>query len=342
MDLGEILRVMRSRWYIVVPMLLLAAGLGVGAYVLVPTSYTTYTMVSLLSSPMATTTATQGQDNPFLNFNGSLTATADFLGRRLQSTDVALELKNAGVTEKYEVALAENAQGPFLTLTVTGTDKQHILDSAATLAKMADSKLLQIQEQNGVAARDRIRLTQVIPPQKPQAEFKKKIEVVIAAAGGAVALTFVLTFIVESTSRARRRRALAQASPAESRTVAIETSEDRAAGRRPIPAQRTPLGEPQRTGGADETRVLQLQQPARGTAEPEPPAGTSEADKTAVIPIPLRGDRHRQVPADDSPARGKPAVPPVAGPPPRIGSATTYQSKSTDRRGQDANRINGS
>jgi len=339
-DLGEILRVMRSRWYIVVPMLLLAAGLGVGAYVVVPTSYTTYTMVSLLSSPAATTTATQGQDNPFLNFNGSLTATADFLGRRLQSTDVALELKNAGVTEKYEVALAENAQGPFLTLTVTGTDKQHILDSAATLAKMADTKLFQIQEQNGVSARDRIRLTQVIPPQKPQAELKKKIEVIIAAAGGTVALTFVLTFIVESTSRARRRRALAQdASPAESRTVTIETSDDRSAavGRRPIPAQRAPLGDQERGAVADETRVLQLQPPSRHTGEPEPPAGTVEADKTAVIPIPLRGDRHRQAPADEPPSRGK-GVAPVAGPP-RIGS--TYQSKSTDRRGQDANRING-
>src|SRR3954470_7845052 len=184
---------MRSRWYIVVPMLVLAAALGLGAYVTVPTSYSTYTMESLLSSPMATTTATPGQDNPFLNFNGSLVATADFLGRRLQSTDVQLELKNAGVTEEYEVALAENAQGPFLTLTVTGTDREHIVTSAATLAKYADTKLIQIQEQNGVAKRDQITLTQVIPPQKPLPEMKKKFELVIAAAGGMVALTFVLT-----------------------------------------------------------------------------------------------------------------------------------------------------
>src|SRR5688572_18597539 len=118
-DLGEILSILRSRWYIVVPMLGLAMGLGGATYAMVPTTYSTYTMVSLLSAPAATTAATQGQDNPFLNFNGSLVATADFLGRRLQSTDTQVHLKNAGLTEKYEVALAENAQGPFLTLTLT-------------------------------------------------------------------------------------------------------------------------------------------------------------------------------------------------------------------------------
>jgi capsular polysaccharide biosynthesis protein len=213
-DLGEILRVMRSRWYIVLPMVLLAIGLGAGVYVKVPTTYTTYTMVSLLSSQSDTKSATQGLDNPFLNFNDSLVATADFLGRRLESTDIELQLRQAGVTEKYTVSLPENAQGPFLTITLTGTDKDHMLTSAATLAQFADTTLVKIQEQNAVSSRDQIRLTQVIPPQKPAAALKKKLELVIVAVGGTIALTFVLTFIVESVSRRRRSGGEPEASDA--------------------------------------------------------------------------------------------------------------------------------
>jgi hypothetical protein len=322
-DLGEILRVMRSRWYIVVPMLMLAVGLGVGAYVKVPTTYTTYTTVSLLSSPAATITATPSQDNPFLNFNSSLVATADFLGRRLQSTDVQAELRKVGVTEKYEVALAENAQGPFLTFTVTGNNKDHLLATAATLVRYADVKLVQIQDQNGVKVRDMVRLTQIIPPQTPQAELKTKLELVIAAAGGTVALAFIVTFVVESVSRARRRRALSQ-----------EAAEQ--------------------SGTATEDEQIQ---PASGDVV----EATASTGSAAVIALPMHRDRPRQHPdgavhpngvarvprqpgmaAGGNAPPGKGVAAPIAGT--RSGtSGTTYQSQSADPKGPDAaDRANGS
>jgi hypothetical protein len=363
-ELGEILRVMRSRWYIVVPMLVLAVGLGVGAFLMVPTTYTTYTMVSLLSSPASTTTALQGQDNPFLNFNSSLVATADFLGRRLQSTDVAQELKRSGVSEKYTVTLAENAQGPFLTLTVTGDDKAHILQSAATISRYADFMLVQIQQQNGVADRDMIRLTQIIPPQKPAAEMKKKLEAVIVAGGGTVALTFIVTFIVESVSRGRRRRqedytpatgsAVAGAAPGDakdgSRTPA--TSATAPVGPTPVPPPR-PLVVIKGSvkSGADETKVLQLNHKSdEKAADGKPVPG----EKTAVIPVSSRGDRSQPPanppvpqprqpagPAAESASRGKAVVSPPPGTA-RVTSPATYQSRNADRRGQDANHVNGS
>src|SRR4051794_8263966 len=101
MDLGEILRVLRKRWLVVVPMFVLAMGLGVTAFIVVPNTYESYTTVSLLSSPMSTNVATKGNDNPFLTFDASLIATADFLGRSMQSTGAVEELKSRGVTEKY-------------------------------------------------------------------------------------------------------------------------------------------------------------------------------------------------------------------------------------------------
>ncbi|GIF13749.1 Wzz/FepE/Etk N-terminal domain-containing protein [Actinoplanes teichomyceticus] len=306
MDLGEILRVLRSRWYIVVPMLLLAAGLGAGVYAAVPTTYTTYTMVSLLSAPAATTAATQGQDNPFLNFNGSLVATADFLGRRLQSTDTQLELKTAGLTEKYEVALAENAQGPFLTLTLTGADRDHLLASANQLAEYAGKTLADIQKQNDVAEKDRIKLTQVIPPQKPQPLTKEKLKYVIVAGGGTAALGLVLAFVVESIARSRRRKALAGAGDAEPATA---------------------TGAATATPDIEGTMVLHLPPKAPAAAAPRQPVSPSEA-KTQVIRAP-----QRPASQGDAPSTGGAS---------RSGPASTYQSNGMERRGQDAGRINGS
>jgi hypothetical protein len=317
-DLGEILRVLRNRWLIVVPMLVLAVGLGIGAFVMVPTTYSTYTMVSLLSAPAATkasaTQTGQGQDNPFLYFNGSLVATADFLGRRLQSTDTVLQLKSKGLTEKYEVALAENAQGPFLTLTLKGTDKAHLLASAAQLSAFADTTLGEMQQQNGVAEKDRIKLTQVIPPQTPKVETKEKLKLVIVAGGGTAALGFVLAFVVESVSRSRRRKAaLAEAEPAEAPVGAA--------------ASGTATASPDIEG----TMVIQLP-PVAPPARPLPPMEkTSGAEKTQRIQVPPRpaaGGSNQAVSQKESQQR-------------RAGLSRTYQSNG-ERGGQNVNRVNGS
>ena len=332
-DLGEILSILRSRWYIVVPMLALAVGLGGVTYSMVPTTYSTYTMVSLLSAPAATTAATRGQDNPFLNFNGSLVATADFLGRRLQSTDTVLALKDKGITEEYTVALAENAQGPFLTLTLTGDDREHLLRSAAQLAEYADSTLLDIQVENGVNDRDRIKLTQVIPPQKPEALTKEKLQPVIVVGGGVAALGLIIAFVVESISRARkRRRAMAESSapeaaaPASGSATATADIEGTVVIQVPpkmplkapvppgMPAPRQPPVPPQ-------LPPSQPLPPPRQPFQASPPATIgSEAEKTQRLVVPPR-------------PRGEDrADPPLS---------RTYQS-GVDRRGQDANRVNGS
>lgn len=270
MDLGEILRVMRSRWYVVLPMLMLAVGLTSAAYVVVPTSYESYSTVSLLSSPASTEIATRGGNNPFLNFNGSLVATADFLGRSLQSTDAERELKAMGVTEDYEVALAEGAQGPFLTFTVTGTDKVHILVATETLTRYAETRLGQIQQANGVGPRDMVRMTEIIPPQPPEAKLKKKIEVVIAVGGAALGLAFLVTFMIEGIARARQGRG------------AVARS---AMAQRPVNDAPTPAG---RGDEIDQTMVLGVL-PGPGHVHPGERRRTTE--DTVVTNLPTRTDR---------------------------------------------------
>ncbi|MFC8619389.1 hypothetical protein ACFT9M_23615 [Micromonospora purpureochromogenes] len=277
-------------------MMLLAVGLSVGAFVLVPTSYQSTTTVSLLSSPAATDAATPGEnnDNPFLNFNGSLVATADFLGRSLQSTDAQAELLGMGVTEDFEVGLAEGAQGPFLTFTVTGTDQADLLASTATIARYAEAKLTEIQAENGVKSQDMVRMTEIIPPQKPEPQLKDKFKVVIAAGGGTTALALLLTFVVESLARSRRRRqdlATAAAAPAAEGSASVPgrpapaphpqqppnlVRDDRAAQSKPAVVNNGVEGRGH-PGGSDETMILRLR-PGTGPApRPESTAWKSSS-----------------------------------------------------------------
>jgi hypothetical protein len=190
--------------------------------------------------------------------------------------------------------------------------------------------------------------------------MKKKIEFVIAAAGGTMALTFVLTFVVESVSRRRRAQAEAAAETTD------ETGAPSVVHSSSVPVPRTPVANGKVDVG-EETRVLRPgpvgtarapeKKPVVTPRAPEKkPAGNGPApDSTAIIPTPLpvngeglrpkpdgpaKPSRQTGVPAGDNPSRGKAVVPPVGTP--RVGSSTTYQSKSADRRGQDANRVNGS
>ncbi|MGS2617008.1 hypothetical protein ACVCAH_21155 [Micromonospora sp. LZ34] len=326
MDLGEILSVVRARWYILLPMMLLAVGLGVAAFVLVPTSYQSTTTVSLLSSPAATAAATPGEnnDNPFLNFNGSLVATADFLGRSLQSTDAQAELLEMGVTEEFEVGLAEGAQGPFLTFTVTGTDQVHLLASTTTIAQYAETKLTKIQADNDVKPQDMVRMTEIIPPQKPEPQLKDKLKLVIAAGGGTTALALLLTFVVESLARSRRRRqefATATTGPA----AGVAGGSASVPGR-PSPAQQPPS--PARNGAAPGKPAV----PDSGVERRD----TGGSDKTVILtvrPGPGPGPGPAQRPDGTSWSAGS-----------RPGAAsTTYRSpERSPGRGQNVDRLNGS
>ena len=249
MDLGELFRVIRRRWYVFFPMVVLAAGLGAGAYVAVPSQFESYSTISLLSSPRQTAASTNGNDNPFLTFDSSLIATADFLGRTLTSTDTQEELKSRGVTEQYTVGLAENAQGPFLTITVTGSDRQHLLASTELLTTYAGTKLAAIQAANGVAAADMIRMTVILPPQEPTEKLKRKLQLVIAATGVGMVLAFLSTFLVEARIRARRR----------DQTSVDEHNEQ-------------PDRKPQGSAAAGATGRTPAGAPARASAKATPPA----------------------------------------------------------------------
>ena len=111
MDLAEIFRVMRRRWYVLLPGLLLTVGLMVAVRLTVPVTYQSQSTVVLLNSQKATV-AYDG--NPFLSTQTSLTGMADSLARNLNSDGSIRDLKSRGATGTFEAKLADNAQGPLV------------------------------------------------------------------------------------------------------------------------------------------------------------------------------------------------------------------------------------
>ncbi|MER7515395.1 chain length determinant protein [Streptomyces sp. NPDC126499] len=199
MDLAEIFRVMCRRWYVLVPGLLLTAGLTVGAWLLVPVSYESQSTVAMLNSRKGA--AADG--NPFLSMEPSLTGMADSLARNVNSDASKAELKERGLSLKYEAKIADNAQGPLLWLTVTGEDRPAVLKGNRTLMAFTAQRLNDLQAEQAVPADAMIRITTIVPPQNPEAQLKSKIQNLVMAAGLGIVLSLVATFFAEARRRGR-------------------------------------------------------------------------------------------------------------------------------------------
>ena len=213
MDLAEIFRVMRRRWYVLLPGLLLTVGLTVGVALTVPVTYQSQSTVVLLNSEKATV-AYDG--NPFLSTQTSLTGMADSLARNLNSDVSVRELKSRGATGTFEAKLADNAQGPLMWLTVTGTDEKAVLSSARILTAYAKERLGEFQKQQSVEQNAMIRMTTIVAPQNPAAQTKTRLEYMIMAGGLGLVLSLVATFYAEA--RRRPRPAVREEEPAQPAT----------------------------------------------------------------------------------------------------------------------------
>lgn len=200
MDLAEIFRVMRRRWYVLLPGLLLTVGLAVGVALAVPVTYQSQSTVILLNSEKATE-AYDG--NPFLSTQTSLTGMADGLARNLNSDGSVRELKSRGATGTFETKLADNAQGPLMWLTVTGTDKAAVLSSDKILTAYAKERLKEFQDEQSVGSKAMIRMSTIVPPQNPVAQTKTRLQYMVMAGGLGLVLSLVAVFYVEARRRNR-------------------------------------------------------------------------------------------------------------------------------------------
>ncbi|MFF4012635.1 Wzz/FepE/Etk N-terminal domain-containing protein [Streptomyces sp. NPDC001717] len=273
MDLAEIWRVMRRRWYVLIPGLVITAVLAAAVHFLVPVEYQSQSTVTLLNSKKATE-AFDG--NPFLSTQTSLTGMADGLARNLNSDGAVADLKALGLTGKHEAKIADNALGPFMWLTVTGTDRAAVLESDEILTKYAQKRLDEFQTQQTVRPEAMIRMATIVPPQEPQAQTKSRIQFLVMAGALGFVLSLVATFFVE----ARKRRG-----PGKHRPDPAEDQGEGPEARAPEPEERPAAPAPARAPAPVPAPVSRTEEPAveRTLGIRRPPSwARSDADGPAA------------------------------------------------------------
>jgi uncharacterized protein YcgI (DUF1989 family) len=122
--------------------------------------------------------------------------------------------------------------GPFLTLTVTGSDPAQVRKSIAVLNTYAADQLKAMQSEQKAPAGSQISSTVIIPPQAPQAQLKQKLQSVALIALGGLTVAFLSAFVAENLAGVlERRRAGSGAGEAGARNQDQPAEPSLAAGR---------------------------------------------------------------------------------------------------------------
>jgi hypothetical protein len=205
MDVGELLALLRRRWAVLVPMLAVTVIAVAGAFAKIPTQYESQVQLTMLNAQKVTNQP--GNDgNPFLAFDSTLGVDVDFLARNVTSGSSAQQLAALGVTETYSAAIADNALGPFMQLSVTGPDEHHVTLSLRTLVNFTEQRWLSLQKASDAPANSIIGMDEIAPPSAPSPVYKRKIEAVAGVAAIGIVLSILIPVVVDTIIRRRKGR----------------------------------------------------------------------------------------------------------------------------------------
>ncbi|MFI6093943.1 hypothetical protein ACIA8G_00200 [Lentzea sp. NPDC051213] len=211
MDFWGTVRVLRRRWYIALPAVLLTGVLALSVYISVPTRYES-TGVLVLTSPAAGgrySEKTKPEDvvrvNPLLQFDGSLTTTAQILTQVLGDPKTHEELAGKGSTATY-TANTGPVGGPLLFVTTeadSAESAQGLVGKVLerTIAELAgQQKALNAPEQTFITAQT------LVQPTTAEAKVGGKVRYVGAATVVLLLLTIASTFAADSMLLKIKRR----------------------------------------------------------------------------------------------------------------------------------------
>lgn len=193
MGIGRLVGRLGRLWLVVAVgfVILLTAG----AYVALPTPYQSQVQLAM-------TAPTTG--NPYLTFNSALDADVDLLSRSLTSQASAQQLQALGVSSKsYTASIPVNALGPFIELTVTGSNKAQVVKSMQTLITYTEQRWRALQVASSAPSDAMINLSLIAPASTPAASLKRKLEEVIGVAIVAIVIALLVGALVDGATRRR-------------------------------------------------------------------------------------------------------------------------------------------
>ncbi|TQL40458.1 hypothetical protein FB562_2667 [Homoserinimonas aerilata] len=226
MNFSDTLRGLLRRWYIVVPGLLAAAAIAIGAWFAIPPGYNRSATQLLLPGANS---IPEGA-NPYL-FLGGLAPAADVLVRAIGSENVVNDMaeKHPGV----EIAISRDTTtaGPIILITVTADSDAAAEEVLTLLVERTATVLEDFQTSERIPADNRMSVIPITVDEKSVAEQRTRILVAAGGGLGIAALTLLLAGLVEGLSRQRRKRA--RQKPAASAAAASEPTASESAASEP-------------------------------------------------------------------------------------------------------------
>ncbi|MEZ0071486.1 hypothetical protein [Planotetraspora sp. GP83] len=200
MDLMEAVFVLARRWTITVPLLLLTIGAVTAAYFVLPWTYESSGTIVFLTSKQIADKNTGG--NPYLSFDGSLSITAELVGRAVNDELTAQKLAEQGLTGEYETQIPPDSRAPLLKVTVTDSDPRIAQATMEAIIKRIPSTLNDLQKTN--TSISQVRQSVLTKSTAPDRKATSKIRSLVGILAIGMLLTAGVPLVTESVKNPRR------------------------------------------------------------------------------------------------------------------------------------------
>lgn len=201
MNMADTARGLWRRWYILIPGLIVACALAVGAWVLVkPTYHRSATELLIPSSG----SFAPNTGNPFLNLDG-LNGAADVIVGSLAGDDVAGKLANDYPDAKVMVGRVPANSGPELLYTVTAPSDAEANTVLRLFVGQTAGVLDQLQNNQSIPTKYRVKVISITFDKVSTVDQKTRATLTALVGIGVAILTILMTAAIDGLIRRRVR-----------------------------------------------------------------------------------------------------------------------------------------
>lgn len=192
MDVGSTLRVLVRRWLVLLLGMLLTFGAAAVVYFQAPQRYQATARVLLLLPSNA-----RGEvvGSPFIHLPSELNVLANLVSRTAQTSTFRSDLAQQGHSSQYEIGL--NDDGPVLTISVEGQDRDDVISTRGQLIVALQDELHRVQMEED-APPQQVATTRVFAADPvPEQLGGDKLRAVLAVLAAGGLLTLITVFLTD-------------------------------------------------------------------------------------------------------------------------------------------------
>lgn len=178
MYFGEVWASCRRRWYVLLALLTICAGMMWFAADQVKPSYDVESSLLLLPPQSVEEPAS----NRYLELS-SLTDSVDVLARSMRSAETVKALEGAAPDATHDVVPDQTTSAPILLVTATGPTKDSAADMLEAILANVPSNLADLQENIGIRTERQITVMTIAGDPEPIANQKTRLRVLALIAG---------------------------------------------------------------------------------------------------------------------------------------------------------------